>query len=145
MPQMTTLKTDFCVAGGGMAGVCAALAAARNGASVVLIQDRSVLGGNASSEVRMHVVGADCSGGKPGARESGILEELKLEDAFRNPQRSYSLWDLLLYEKIHLEDRITLLLDTYRYFPCHTWDSVLSHINCLIHCRPLLDISSLET
>lgn len=109
---MTTLKTDFCVAGGGMAGVCAALAAARNGASVVLIQDRSVLGGNASSEVRMHVVGADCSGGKPGARESGILEELKLEDAFRNPQRSYSLWDLLLYEKIHLEDRITLLLDT---------------------------------
>lgn len=60
----------------------------------------------------MHVVGADCSGGKPGARESGILEELKLEDAFRNPQRSYSLWDLLLYEKIHLEDRITLLLDT---------------------------------
>ena len=109
---MTTLKTDFCVAGGGMAGVCAALAAARNGASVILIQNRSVLGGNASSEVRMHVVGADCSGGKPGARESGILEELKLEDAFRNPQRSYSLWDLLLYEKVHLEEGITLLLDT---------------------------------
>lgn len=112
MPQHSRLKTDFCVAGGGMAGVCAALAAARNGASVILIQDRSVLGGNASSEVRMHVVGADCSGGKPGTRESGILEELKLEDAYRNPQRSYSLWDLLLYEKIHLEERITLLLDT---------------------------------
>jgi len=95
-----------------MAGVCAALSAARNGASVVLIQDRSVLGGNASSEVRMHVVGADCSGGKPGARESGVMEELRLEDAYRNPQRSYSLWDLLLYEKVLLEDRITLLLDT---------------------------------
>jgi len=112
MPNHTTLTTDFCIAGGGMAGVCAALAAARRGADVVLIQDRSVLGGNASSEVRMHVVGADCSGGKPGARESGILEELRLEDAFRNPHRSYSLWDLLLYEKLHLEDNITLLLDT---------------------------------
>ncbi|MEZ5274925.1 MAG: FAD-dependent oxidoreductase [Opitutaceae bacterium] len=112
MPRPNTLKADFCIAGGGMAGVCAALAAARNGASVVLIQDRSVLGGNASSEVRMHVVGADCSGGKPGARESGIIEELRLEDAFRNPHRSYSLWDLLLYEKVHLEPKITLLLDT---------------------------------
>jgi len=112
VPNHTTLTADFCVAGGGMAGVCTALAAARRGASVVLIQDRSVLGGNASSEVRMHVVGADCSGGKPGARESGILEELRLEDAFRNPHRSYSLWDLLLYEKVHLENGITLLLDT---------------------------------
>ncbi len=112
MPNHTTLTSDFCIAGGGMAGVCTALAAARQGASVVLIQDRSVLGGNASSEVRMHVVGADCSGGKPGARESGILDELRLEDAYRNPHRSYSLWDLLLYEKVHLEENITLLLDT---------------------------------
>jgi len=114
-PQVSThtiLSADFCVAGGGLAGVCSALAAARHGASVVLIQDRSVLGGNASSEIRMHAVGADCSGGKPGARESGILEELRLEDAYRNPHRSYSLWDLLLYEKVHLEENITLLLDT---------------------------------
>ncbi|MFA0747994.1 FAD-dependent oxidoreductase, partial [Fervidibacter sp.] len=40
------LETDVVVVGGGMAGVCAAIAAARNGASVVLIQDRPVLGGN---------------------------------------------------------------------------------------------------
>ena len=53
------LHTDFVVVGGGLAGACAAIAAARNGAKVVLVQDRSVLGGNASSEVRMHVVGAD--------------------------------------------------------------------------------------
>ncbi|MDB6166204.1 MAG: dependent oxidoreductase family protein [Lacunisphaera sp.] len=111
---MTTqeIETDFVIVGGGLAGVCAALAAARNGIRVVLVQDRSVLGGNASSEVKMHIVGADCHGTRPGARESGLIEELKLEDAVRNPHRSYSQWDLLLYEKIVLESRITLLLDT---------------------------------
>lgn len=107
-----TLAADFLVVGGGLAGVCAAVAAARNGAKVILVQDRSVLGGNASSEVKMHVVGADCHGFRPGARESGIIEELKLEDAVRNPHRSYAQWDLLLYEKVVTEPNITLLLDT---------------------------------
>ena len=106
------LSTDFLVVGGGLAGVCAALAAARNGRRVILIQDRSVLGGNASSEIRMHVVGADIHGRRPGARESGLIEELRLEDAARNPHRSYSQWDLLLYEKVMAEPNLTLLLDT---------------------------------
>lgn len=48
---------DLAVAGGGMAGICTAIAAARTGASVVLIQDRSVLGGNNSSEVRVGLGG----------------------------------------------------------------------------------------
>jgi len=108
----THLETDFCIIGGGLAGVCAALAAARNGAKVVLVQDRSVLGGNASSEIKMHVVGADCHGSRPGARETGLIEELKLEDAYRNPHRAYSSWDLLLYEKVIENPNITLLLDS---------------------------------
>ncbi|MCS3918087.1 hypothetical protein M2350_000484 [Candidatus Fervidibacter sacchari] len=108
------LEADVVVVGGGMAGVCAAIAAARNGASVVLIQDRPVLGGNSSSEIRMHIVGADCSGGRKDtdARETGILEELRLECAVRNPQRSASMWDLLLYEWVRRETNITLLLNT---------------------------------
>jgi hypothetical protein len=106
------LSADFVVVGGGMAGTIAAIAAARNGSSVVLVQDRSVLGGNASSEIRMHIVGADFHGVKPGSRETGILEEFRLEDAVRNPHRSYSQWDLLLYEKVKAESNITLLLDT---------------------------------
>ncbi|MFA0773548.1 MAG: hypothetical protein KEFWMYNX_001573, partial [Candidatus Fervidibacter sp.] len=108
------LEADVVVVGGGMAGVCAAIAAARNGASVVLMQDRPVLGGNASSEIRMHIVGADCHGSRndTDSRESGILEELRLEDAVRNPQRSFSLWDLLLYEWVRREPNITLLLNT---------------------------------
>jgi len=110
--KTTSLEFDFAVAGGGLAGLCAALAAARNGLRTVLLQDRSVLGGNASSEIKMHVVGADCHGSRPGARETGIIEELRLEDAFRNPGRCYSLWDLLLYEKAVAEPNLTLLLDT---------------------------------
>ncbi len=106
------LKSDVVVVGGGMAGVCAALAAARNGAKVVLVQDRSVLGGNASSEVRMHICGADESGHRPGWRESGIIDEIRLDDAVHNPHRSAALFDLLLYEKVAAEPNITLLLDT---------------------------------
>ncbi len=113
-PNMTLvdLDTDVLVAGGGLAGVCAAIAAARHGARVVLLQDRSRLGGNSSSEVKMHVVGANCHKGRPGWREGGLIEELRLEDAVRNPQRSWEMWDLLLYDKVVSEPNITLLLET---------------------------------
>ncbi|MEM6377738.1 MAG: FAD-dependent oxidoreductase, partial [Bacteroidota bacterium] len=46
---------DFVIIGGGMAGTCAAISAARNGVKVALIQNRPVLGGNNSSEVRVHL------------------------------------------------------------------------------------------
>lgn len=49
---------DFVVAGGGVAGMCAAVAAARKGLKVALIHDRPVLGGNNSSEVRVHLGGS---------------------------------------------------------------------------------------
>jgi len=113
-PNMTLvdLECDLLVAGGGPAGVCAALAAARHGARVVLVQDRSRLGGNSSSEVKMHVVGANNHRGRPGWREGGLIEELRLDDAANNPQRSWELWDLLLYDKVVSEPRCTLLLDT---------------------------------
>jgi len=106
-PHMTLvdLTCDVFVAGGGMAGVCAAVSAARHGAKVILAQDRSRLGGNSSSEVKMHTVGADCSGGRPGWRESGLIEEFRLDDAVNNPQRSFELWDLLLYDKVKSEPK----------------------------------------
>lgn len=115
--QETTLRCDVLVAGGGPAGVPCALAAARSGAKVILCQDRSVLGGNASSEVRMHIVGADNSGGRgialqTEAREGGIIEEIRLETCVRNPQRSASMLDLILYEKCRAEPNLTLMLNT---------------------------------
>jgi hypothetical protein len=102
-----TLETDVCVVGGGMAGLIAALAAARHGAQVVLVQDRPVLGGNASSEVRMHICGAHGANN----RETGILEELHLENHYRNPQPNYSIWDSVLYGAAIEQDGLTLLLN----------------------------------
>src|SRR5262249_5774147 len=99
----------------GLAGVLAAVSAARHGAKVVLVQDRSRLGGNSSSEIKMHVVGANNHKGRPGWREGGIIEELRLDDAANNPQRCWELWDLLLYDKLVSEPNVTLLLDTVVY------------------------------
>jgi len=112
--ETTRLTTQIFVAGGGFAGVCAALAAARNGANVILCQDRPVLGGNASSEIRMHVSGSSIRGKalETEGRETGIIEEIMLECAVRNPQRSASMLDLILYEKCRAEPNLTLLLNT---------------------------------
>lgn len=111
--QNVKLDCDVLVAGGGLTGVCASLAAARSGAKVVLVQNRSRLGGNSSSEVRMHALGIDSN--KVGFRESGILEELKLKNIVENTQLSWVVWDVMLYDKIRCEENITLLLDTTVY------------------------------
>src|SRR5690606_33944420 len=107
------ITTQLLVAGGGMAGIAAAIAAARNGIRVVLIQDRPVLGGNASSEIRMHISGSSVRGilGETESREGGIIEEIRLECAARNAQRSASMLDLILYEKCRAESNITLMLN----------------------------------
>lgn len=128
-PHMTLvdLDCDLLVAGGGPAGVCAALAAARHGAKVILVQDRSRLGGNSSSEVKMHIVGANNHTGRPGWREGGIIEELRLDDAANNPHRSWELWDLLLYDKIISEPNIRLLLDT-TVFACEVKDRKIQRV-----------------
>ena len=52
-----TVRADLVVVGGGMPGTCAAVAAARRGIKVALVQDRPVLGGNASAEVRVYCAG----------------------------------------------------------------------------------------
>lgn len=104
------INTEFCVIGGGLAGVCAAISAARRGVKVVLMQDRPVLGGNASSEIRMWIRGASVS--FPEYREGGILEELAMDNIYYNPQMNYSEWDGVLYNKVIAEENITLLLNT---------------------------------
>lgn len=114
--SLVALEADLLVAGGGMSGVCCAVAAARLGTKVILCQDRSVLGGNASSEVRMHIVGATgLRGGvalETELREGGIMEEIRLELAVNNPQRSASMLDLVLYDKCRQEPNLKLLLNT---------------------------------
>jgi hypothetical protein len=101
-------EVDFAVIGGGIAGICAALAAARNGAKVLLMHDRPVLGGNASSEIRMWICGAH---GRD-RRETGIIEELLLENLHCNQEGNYSIWDSVLYGKVNFEPNLKLLLNT---------------------------------
>lgn len=98
---------DVCVIGGGMSGLCATLAAARTGAKTCLIHDRPVLGGNASSEVRMWICGAHGKHNK----ETGILEEVQLENLYHNPARNYSLWDAVLWGKVRFQPNLTPLLN----------------------------------
>lgn len=117
--KFTNLTCDVLIAGGGPAGVSAALAAARYGAKVILCQNRPVLGGNASSEIRMHIVGADSNGYRCGfpleveAREGGIVEEIRLHQAASNPIRSPHLLDLTLYDLVRREKNLKLLLETH--------------------------------
>ena len=102
------LETEFVVCGGGLAGVCAAVSAARHGAKVVLVQDRPMLGGNASSEMRMGICGAHGDQNY----EAGLLEEMQLENLYRNPLQRYTLWDDVIYSTVFREKNITLLLNT---------------------------------
>ena len=103
---------EFIVVGGGMAGVCGAIAAARHGVRTALVQNRPVLGGNASSEIRMHICGADYHMSRPNARETGILEEILLENKRRNPTMNYPVFDSVLWEKVHFQKNLDLYLNT---------------------------------
>lgn len=111
------LSTDLVIIGGGLAGTCCAITAARANLKVVLVQDRPVLGGNASSEVRLWVLGATSHMGNNNrwAREGGVIDELLLENAHRNPEGNPLLFDTILLEKIVLEPNIRLLLNTAVY------------------------------
>lgn len=107
-------QTDLVIVGGGLSGVCAAITAARGGLAVTLIQDRPVLGGNASSEVRLWILGATSHMGNNNrwAREGGVIDELLVENTFRNPEGNPIIFDSLLLDKVISEPNITLLLNT---------------------------------
>ncbi|WP_452228501.1 MULTISPECIES: FAD-dependent oxidoreductase [unclassified Lacinutrix] len=102
---------DVAVIGGGAAGICAAVAAARNGSNTVLIQDRPVLGGNASSEIRVHLNGVNNIEGKA-ERETGIIEEILLHNRFENEQEAFPVFDHVLYDFVFREPNLTLMLNT---------------------------------
>ncbi|HEX7715209.1 MAG TPA: FAD-dependent oxidoreductase [Bacillota bacterium] len=111
MKDLVKKEYEVVVVGGGMAGVCAAIASARHGAKTALVHDRPVLGGNASSEIRMHICGADCHASRPDARETGIIEEILLENRRRNPQHSFSIFDTVIWEKVRFQEGLDLYLN----------------------------------
>jgi hypothetical protein len=112
-----TIDSDFIIVGGGMSGVCCAITAAREGLKVTLVQDRPVLGGNASSEVRLWILGATSHMGNNNrwAREGGVIDEILVENTYRNPEGNPVIFDTILLEKVVQEKNIRLFLNTAVY------------------------------
>ena len=111
------LSADFVVVGGGISGICAAISAARAGVKTILVQDRPVLGGNASSEVRLWILGATSHMGNNNrwSREGGLIDEILVDNLYRNKEGNPILLDALLLEKVCNEPNVTLLLNTAVY------------------------------
>ena len=111
------INAELVIVGGGISGVCCAITAAREGLNVVLAQDRPVLGGNASSEIRLWILGATSHMGNNNrwAREGGVMDELLVENTYRNPEGNPVIFDSILLEKVVEERNIRLLLNTAVY------------------------------
>ncbi len=107
---------DLLVAGGGVAGICAAIAAARKGVRTAIVQDRPMFGGNSSSEVR--VVPYGCAQSHMWTCETGIVNDMLLEDRASNHEHLFthgitnSLYDMTLGEYVRREPLLTTFLNT---------------------------------
>ena len=102
---------DLIVVGGGPGGCPASIAAARKGLKVLLIQDRSVLGGNGSSEVGITFDGATTA--HINARESGIAEEIRrLRD---REKEDFGDWERAVTKLVNDEPNITVIFDNFVY------------------------------
>ena len=101
---------DLVVAGGGVAGMCAAVAAARQGLKVALIHDRPVLGGNNSAEVRVHLGGSIECGPYPNLgnmiKEFGHTKKGNAKSA-----ENYEDWKKMSF--VENEENISLFLNTH--------------------------------
>lgn len=104
------------VIGGGLAGFCAAVAAARQGATTCLVNNRPVFGGNSSSEVRVTPHGAAAFHAY--ARETGILSELLIAERAANHEEIFengwtnSVWDMTLYDMAMQTPNLTFHVNT---------------------------------
>lgn len=121
---------DIVVVGGGMSGLCAAIAAARQDQKVALVHARPVLGGNASSEIRIHISGADQSLKQPQYAEGGLLYELMLENKSCNDGYCYSIWDMVLFDKVKAEKNLDMFFNTVMY-DCEVEDNRIVSIACV--------------
>ena len=102
---------DLVVVGGGIAGTCAAVSAARLGLQVALVQDRPVLGGNNSSEVRVWLQGA--RNVAPYSRVGDIVAELEQRrSAHYGPDNKAELYeDEKKLDLVRTEPNIRLMLN----------------------------------
>lgn len=109
------VEKDIVVVGAGLAGISAALSAARRGMKTALITDRPILGGSASSEVRVGPGGADHSPWNRYARETGILEEVFNHIHFKAASTGKWRWfhfDQVYFDLVMQEPDIACYLNT---------------------------------
>lgn len=104
---------DLVVVGGGIAGTCAAISAARQGLKTALIQDRPVLGGNNSSEVRVHLKGDIDKNHYP--RLGRIVREMDNGDPGNGHPDAEEYGDKRKIEIVKAEKNLTLFLSTHVY------------------------------
>ena len=117
-------KYDLVVVGGGVAGICAAVAAARLGLKVALIHDRPVWGGNNSSEVRVHLGGRIAL--DPYPELGGIVKELSPEKG-GNAQPAGQYEDEKKTAVVDGESNITQFMN-YRAFAVEMKGSVIRSV-----------------
>ena len=104
-----TVKADLVVCGGGIAGTCAAISAARLGLKVALVQDRPMLGGANSSEVRVHLGGSMNLGPYP--RLGDVVAEIgPAKGGNAQPAERYE--DQRKLDVVAAEKNISLFLNT---------------------------------
>ncbi len=104
-----SVSADLVIVGGGIPGVCAAISAARLGLKVALIQDRPLLGGNNSSEVRVHLAGRQNL--PPYPRLGDVVSEIgPAKGGNAQPGEFYE--DQRKAEAIQAEKNIALFLNT---------------------------------
>ena len=129
-PRTEHLEAGLVIVGGGLSGVCTAITAARAGVNVILLQDRPVLGGNASSEIRLWILGATSHMGNNNrwAREGGMVDEILVENMWRNPEGNPVIFDTILLEKVSQEKNIHLLLNTTVYDVEKSTPEVISRV-----------------
>lgn len=115
--KVENILTELAIIGGGLSGVCTAITAARKGVKVVLVQDRPVLGGNSSSEVRLWILGATSHLGNNNrwSREGGVIDEILVDNTYKNKEGNPLIFDTILLDKVKSEPNITLLLNTAVY------------------------------
>ncbi len=124
------ISCDIVVIGGGLTGVCCAITAARRGAKVALVQDRPVLGGNASSEVRLWALGATSHMGNNNrwSREGGVINEIMTENVYRNKEGNPVIFDTVLLDLVMREPNITMLLNTVVYKVCKSTNDLIDNV-----------------
>ncbi len=114
---------DLVVIGGGYAGMGAAISAARMGCKVALIQDRGVLGGNGSSEVRVWAMGLIRRGRFP--RVGEIVEEFS-DRASKSPGSAEEFGDQVKESVVREEKNIDLFLNHHAFAVAKTGNKIAS-------------------